>query len=147
MLDSLRVLSKTTELHHPYNMEDIKRRLDNGTYIIVGDMVNATTPGLKYVIAQIDGLLYAFKLSDSSNDTLVFTPEQVSLYNDEFFSILWEYIKTRDFILADDDCMLDGDTFFGDYSHEKGKNFLTNPQNAKTIIYLNDNRTLQKFKK
>lgn len=143
----LTVLTKTTELHRPYNREDIKNRLDNGVYIIIGDMVNGTTPWLKYVMAHIDGLLYAFKLSDSSNDTLVLTPEQVSLYNDEYFSILWEsYIKNRDFILADDDSMLnDVDSYFGDLSHVKLKKYLS--KHAKETIYVNDNRIKSHFKK
>lgn len=148
MLDSLGILAKMTILEHPYNLTEIKERLDNGTSIIVGDMIDSTTPALKYMITQIDGLLYAFKLVDSTNDTIVLTPEQVALYTDEYASILLEYLKQKDFIIADDDAMLDNvESFFGDLSHDKLKKYLSNPKHAKDIVYINDARTMSQFKK
>lgn len=142
MLDSLRVLSKMTAIEPPYNWQDIKRRVDDGVIIFTGDYVNPTTPGFKYAIMQIDGLLYAFKLTDSTNEKIVLTPEQVAIYTDEYWSIIWTYLRDRDFMIADDDSMLtDVDSYFGEeFSHEKAKEFYRNPANKKIICSINDNR-------
>ena len=142
MLDSLKVLRKMTSLQPPYKWEEIKQRIDDGIILIVGDFVNPTTPGIKYAISVIDNILYAFKLSDSTNEKLVFVPETALYYDNDAWQFIKHYLKDKDFMYADDDSMLtDVDSWFGDeFSHEYAKNFYKNPANRKTICQINDNR-------
>jgi len=143
MLESLKVLKKMTPLQAPYNEAEIKRRIDEGIFIIAGDFLNPTTPGIKYAVSVIDNIIYAFKLSDSTNDKLVFVPEMAMWYDDYSWEGIWFYLGKRDFILADDDSMLtDVESYFGEeFSHEYAKKYYSNPENRTTICQIKDNRS------
>ena len=143
-MKALNFTRESTILQKPYDKNTIKSRTDEGTLLFCGDWDPVRqAPGIKYAMSLIDGIHYSFTLVDSTEDQLVFTVEQAAIYSDRYFEVIWSYLSERDFILADDDGVVDNAaSYFGDMSHEKFKAWFSHDENKNCIAAVRDNRII-----
>lgn len=115
----MRVLSQPTE-------PQIMSLLEDGYHIVLADMNKRGDVMLKYDLHVKDNVFYACKMSDSTRDNIVLTPENASPFGGEFLHITYEnYISQRDLIFVDEaGLMHEADMRMGQFTHEAIKNQL-----------------------
>jgi hypothetical protein len=127
----MRVLSQPTE-------PQVMSLLGDGYHIVLADMSKRGDVMLKYDLHVRDGVFYACKMSDSTRDNIVLTPENAALFDGEFPHITYEnYISQRDLIFVDEaGLMHEADMRMGQFSHEAIKSQLE--EHGEGVMAFND---------
>ena len=128
---------------------DVSQYLKKGYHVIVADKNNYGDNLLKYDYFIEDGVLYAAKMSNSTRESIVLTPEMAILYSDDYFEGLWSsYLSGRDVFYVD----------INGYMHEAKIDFrqfntslIKKHLDEKQVIFFNDpyspGKNLQNLKK
>lgn len=76
--------------------------LENGKHIITANRNKRGDNMLRYDFHIRDNILYTCKMSDSSRDQIILTPEGVQIYDRDMFLAMWdESISKEDVIIVD----------------------------------------------
>ena len=138
LLEAVQNMPRLMKDVSPYDSAFIETQLKEGQTVICGDCIGENM-GLKYANIVFDGILYSFKLCDSTENETVFTLEEATLMTHDFFMIHFHYLKNRDFLLFDVDNLLgDARSYFGDFSHEKIRDYLKTPRSKPEVLFFND---------
>ena len=134
----MNIYEATKEMSYQQNMTEsqMKRLLKDGYHIIVGDKNNYGNDMLKYDFFIDGDLLISGKVSDSTPDKIVITPESVSIFTDKYFSSIWNsYISSKDFFFTDETgIMHDADIRMGQWDLDTIRKQIK----PEEIIYFND---------
>lgn len=115
--------------------EQVRDLLEEGYHIILGDISKHGDMMLKYDLHVMDGVFYASKVSDSTREEIILTPEMVALFEPEFFGALYEsYIAQRDALFLDSYGHMLGARMRMAYSHDSLKQQLKTRDKG-TIVF------------
>ena len=115
----MRVLSQPTE-------PQIMSLLDDGYHIVMADRTKRGDTLLKYDAHVRDNVFYMCKMSDSSREQIVLTPQTASAFDGAYpHDIYEEYISQRDMIFVDEaGLMHEAAMRMGQFTHEAIKSQL-----------------------
>ncbi len=127
---------KRMDVYIDPSKEKIKEFLKCGYHIIVSDKNNYGDNLLKYDHFIEDGILFACKMSDSTRDEIILTPEMAVYYTDDYFDELWNsYLSGRDvFYIDTQGFMFESTIREAQFSIDSIKRQL----NKKEVIFFND---------
>ena len=94
-VQTMSILNQPTE-------ENVKFMLEDGYHVVVADKNNYGDNLLKYDLFVEDDILIISKMSDSTREEIVLTPESIARFTNEYFHILWaSYLSGKDVFYLD----------------------------------------------
>lgn len=100
----MNILEEARKMERVQNMtkDTLKNYLDKGYHVLVADYNNFKDIVLKYDLFVVDGIMLATKVSNSTRDRIILTPESAAIYNDTYIDMLWDsYLSARDIFCID----------------------------------------------